>query len=101
MQRKNSRKSKEPWKKKINLTDSSGGNSSDEGEMIAQLKETFHIIGKKSEKFQILMILPNSWSLNTFPDQFFSENMINHIFLFHVWNMPTKMKLLMCFDENI
>jgi hypothetical protein len=49
-------------KRKIfNLTDSSGSDSSSEGEMIAQLKEKFHITGKKSEKFQILTVLPESW----------------------------------------
>jgi hypothetical protein len=38
----------------FNLTDSSGSNSSGEGEIMA---------GKKSEKVQILMVLPKSWSI--------------------------------------
>lgn len=36
--------------KKFNLRDTSGSDSSDEDEMIAQLKEKFHIIGRKGEK---------------------------------------------------
>jgi hypothetical protein len=60
---KESRKIKEVMKRKIiNLTDSSGFDSSGNGEMIAQLKEIFHITGKKSEKIQILKVLPNHWS---------------------------------------
>jgi hypothetical protein len=39
------KKDKEAVKRKIsNLTDSSGSDSSGEGEMIAQLEEKFHII---------------------------------------------------------
>jgi hypothetical protein len=58
------RKVKGAVKRKIfNLTASSGSIISGEGEMIAQLKEKFHITGKRSEKAQILAILPESWSV--------------------------------------
>jgi hypothetical protein len=41
----------------FNLRDSSGNYSSGEDEMITQLRETFHIIGRKSKKVQMLMHL--------------------------------------------
>jgi hypothetical protein len=35
--------------------------------------------------------------INPFPEKFFSESMTQkNIFLIHVWNIPTKMKLLIC-----
>jgi hypothetical protein len=37
---------------KFNLTDSSGSDSSGEGEMIAQLKEKFHVPGKRTDEVQ-------------------------------------------------
>jgi hypothetical protein len=40
-------------KKNIQLTDSSGRDSSSEGEVIAQLKDTFHTVGKRHGKVQI------------------------------------------------
>jgi hypothetical protein len=45
-------------RKIFNVTDSSSSNSSHEDKMIAQLKEKFHITGRKSERIQILMVLP-------------------------------------------
>jgi hypothetical protein len=50
-------------RKMFNLTDSCGSDSSGDDKMIAQVKEKFHITGKKSEKVQILMVVPKSWSI--------------------------------------
>jgi uncharacterized protein YxjI len=44
----------------FSLTDSSGMDSSDEGKVIAQLKEKFHIAGKMGKKVKILMVYPKS-----------------------------------------
>jgi hypothetical protein len=49
-------------------------NSSSEGEMIAQLKEKFHITGKESEKVQILTVLPKSWSISKIQKEFKASN---------------------------
>jgi hypothetical protein len=43
----------------FSLTDFSGSNSSGEGEMMAQLKEKFHITRKKGEKVMVLPELIN------------------------------------------
>jgi hypothetical protein len=52
-------KLKETTKRKMfSLTDVSSSNSSGEGEVIAQLVGKFHTMGKKSEKVQMLMVLP-------------------------------------------
>jgi hypothetical protein len=62
-------------KRKIfNSTDSSGSDSSGEDEMIVQLKEKFHITGKKSEKVKILMVLPKSWSIRKIQQAFKTSN---------------------------
>ena len=43
-------------------------------EMIAQLKDKFNMSTKKSEKVQVLMVLPKSWSIRKIVDQFQASN---------------------------
>jgi hypothetical protein len=58
-------------KRKIfNPTDFSGSSSSGDNEMVVQLKEKFHITGRKGEVVQILMVLPNSWSVRKIEHEF-------------------------------
>lgn len=62
-------------KRKIfNLTDTSDNDSSSEGEVIAQLKGTFHMTGRKSQKVQIFTIIPKSWSIMKIQQQFKASN---------------------------
>lgn len=49
--------------KKTMLPQSKSSDSDNEGEMVAQLKEQFHITTKRSVKVQVLTVLPNSWSI--------------------------------------
>jgi hypothetical protein len=42
--------------------------------MIAPLKETFHVTGKKSEKVQILRVFPKSWSIRKIQLEFKASN---------------------------
>jgi hypothetical protein len=42
--------------------------------MIAQLKEKFHLTGKKSGKFQILTVLPKSWLIRKIQQEFKASN---------------------------
>lgn len=44
--------------------------SSDEGEMIAQLKEKFQSTTKRSEQLQILTVLPKSWAMKRIQSEF-------------------------------
>jgi hypothetical protein len=44
----------------FSLTDSSGRDSSEDSEVIAQLKEKFHIAEKMSKKVKISMVYPKS-----------------------------------------
>jgi hypothetical protein len=62
-------------KRKIfNSRDSSGSNISGEGEMIAQLKEKFHITGKKREQVQVLTVHPNTWLIRKIQQDFKASN---------------------------
>lgn len=58
----------------FNLTDSYGSDNSAEGEIMAQLKENFYRIVKKDKKVQILMALPNSWSIRKIQHKFKASN---------------------------
>lgn len=46
----------------------------DDGEMLAQLKEKFHSSTEKSEKVQILTVLPRSWSIRRIQSEFGASN---------------------------
>ena len=46
----------------------------DEGEIIKQLKEKFHCTINKSEKVQILTVLPKSWSIRKIEKEFGAPN---------------------------
>jgi hypothetical protein len=62
-------------KRKIfNLTNSTGNDSSGEGEMIEQLKEKFHILGKKSEMVQMLMVFLKRWLIRNIQQDFTVPN---------------------------
>jgi hypothetical protein len=64
-------------KRKIfNLTNSTGNDSSGEGEMIAQLKEKFHITGKKSAMVQMLMVFLKRWLIRNIQQDFKVPNYI-------------------------
>ncbi len=43
-------------------------------EMISQLKEKFKMVGKRSEKMQVLTVLPSSWSIRRIQDEFGASN---------------------------
>ena len=49
-------------------------NGDDESEMIRQLKEKFEETSMKSEKVQILTVLPKSWSIRKVQDEFGASN---------------------------
>jgi hypothetical protein len=62
-------------KRKIfNLRDTSDNVSSSEGGMTAQLKGTYHMTGRKSQKIQILTILPKNSSIWKIQQQFKASN---------------------------
>ena len=42
--------------------------------MITQLKQKFHSLTKKSEKVQVLTVLPVSWSIKRIADEFGASN---------------------------
>ena len=46
----------------------------DESEMITQLKQKFHSLTKKSEKVQVLTVLPVSWSIKRIEYEFGASN---------------------------
>jgi hypothetical protein len=58
----------------FHLTDFSGGDSSSEGEVTAQLKGSCHVICRKNEKIPNLTILANSWSITKIQQQFKASN---------------------------
>ena len=60
--------------KRVMLRDESSDESDDEGEIIKQLKERFHATTKKSEKVQILTILPKSWPVRKIQSEFGTSN---------------------------
>ena len=49
-------------------------NDSDGKEMIQQLKEKFETLTNTSEKLQLLMVLPKSWSVKKIEDKFHVSN---------------------------
>ena len=48
--------------------------NNDEGEIVKQLKEKFHLSTTKSEQIQVLTILPKSWSIRKVEEEFGASN---------------------------
>jgi hypothetical protein len=62
-------------KRKIfTLTDTSGSNSSGVGVVVTHLRETFHITGPKSEKFQTVIIFVKNWPVRKMQQEFKASN---------------------------
>ena len=49
----------------------------DEGEIVKQLKEKFHLSKTKSEQVQVLTILPKSWSIRKVEEEFYYDDSIS------------------------
>ena len=60
-------------KKKI-FPDAASNGSDSESEMVKQLKEKFHGTTERSEKVQVLTVLPKSWSIRKVQDEFRASN---------------------------
>ena len=60
--------------KKTVLGDVPSEDTDDEGEMIKQLKQKFHTTTTRSDKVQILTVLPRSWSVRKVQSEFGASN---------------------------
>ena len=60
--------------KKTVIGDVQSKNSDDAGEMIMQLKEKFETTASRSEKVQLLTVLPKSWSVRKIQSEFGASN---------------------------
>ena len=49
--------------KKVMVQDTESSDNHDDGEIIKQLKEKFNTTAERSEKVQVLTVLPKSWSM--------------------------------------
>ena len=56
--------------KKVIIQDVESSDSGDDGEIIKQLKEKFHTTAERSEKVQVLTVLPKSWSMHRIQAEF-------------------------------
>ena len=56
--------------KKVMVQDTDSSDNHDDGEIIKQLKEKFNTTAERSEKVQVLTVLPKSWSMRKVQAQF-------------------------------
>ena len=56
--------------KKVMVQDTESSDNHDDGEIIKQLKEKFNSTAERSEKVQVLTVLPNSWSMHKVQAEF-------------------------------
>ena len=59
--------------KEFTIVETTDGKTS-EDEIIKQLKEKFHTTSERSEKVQILTVLPRSWSIKKIESEFSASN---------------------------
>ncbi len=60
--------------KKTMLPEFESGDTDDESEIITQLKDKFQATSQRSEKVQVLTVLPKSWPIRKIQDEFGASN---------------------------